>query len=102
VRSSPNMRGAVCLHWPEGEWRTNWIPEHHLGDVIDQRTEVANNIYSNPNQGTVLALLRQYHVRYVYVGQIERNLYAGADLDRFKQFLRLVYNRDTVSIYEVP
>ncbi len=95
----------TLIGWPgghEGEWRINWIPEQHLGDVIDQRAEVANNIYTNPSQGTDLALLRQYHVRYVYVGQLERNLYKGANLDRFKQFLHPIYNRDGVTIYAVP
>ncbi len=95
----------TLIGWPgghEGEWRVNWIPEHQLGDILDVRAEVTNDIYTNPNQGTDLSLLRQYHVRYVYVGQLERDLYAGANLDRFKEFLRLVYNRDGVSIYAVP
>jgi uncharacterized membrane protein len=46
--------------------------------------------------------MRQYHVRYVYVGQLERDLYAKANLDRFGTFLHLVYSRDGVNIYAVP
>ncbi|MGO8949012.1 MAG: DUF2298 domain-containing protein [Ktedonobacterales bacterium] len=95
----------TLIGWPgghEGEWRINWIPEQHEGDILDQRAAVTNEIYTSSNEGTVLALLRQYHVRYVYVGQLERNLYVGANLNRFGQFLHLVYNRDGVSIYAVP
>jgi uncharacterized membrane protein len=95
----------TLIGWPgghEGEWRINWLPDQHLGDILGERAAVTNDIYTNANEGTVLALLRQYHVRYVYVGYIERNLYASANLDRFSAFLRLVYHRDGVSIYAVP
>ena len=57
----------TLIGWPgghEGEWRINWLPEQHQGDILGARAAVANEIYTNPNQGTVLALLRQYHVRY--------------------------------------
>jgi uncharacterized membrane protein len=95
----------TLIGWPgghEGEWRINWLPEQHQGDILGLHAQVANEIYTNPNVGTVLALLRQYHVRYVYVGQLERNLYANANLDRFGTFLHQVYSRDGVSIYAVP
>jgi YYY domain-containing protein len=95
----------TLIGWPgghEGEWRINWLPEQHQGDILGARAVVANEIYTNPNQGTVLALLRQYHVRYVYVGYIERELYTGTNLDRFGTFLHLVYRRGGVSIYAVP
>ena len=95
----------TLIGWPgghEGEWRINWLPKQGLGDILDERAAVVNDIYTSPNKGTVLALLRQYHVRYVYVGFIERNLYATANLDRFSAFLHLVYHRDGVSIYAVP
>jgi uncharacterized membrane protein len=95
----------TLIGWPgghEGEWRVNWLPEQNQGDILDLRAAITNEIYTSPNEGTVLALLRRYHVRYVYVGQLERNLYAKANLDRFGKFLRLVYSRDGVSIYAVP
>jgi YYY domain-containing protein len=95
----------TLIGWPgghEGEWRINWLPEQHQGDILDARAAITNEIYNSPNEGTVLALLRQYHVRYVYVGQLERDLYANANLDRFGKFLHLVYSRDGVNIYAVP
>ncbi len=48
------------------------------------------------------SVLRQYNVRYVYVGAAERNLYPGANLDRFGSFLRVVYRHGGVTIYAVP
>jgi YYY domain-containing protein len=95
----------TLIGWPgghEGEWRINWLPEQNQGDILGLRAAITNEIYTSPNEGTVLKLLRQYHVRYVYVGQLERNLYASANLGRFGKFLRLVYSRDGVSIYAVP
>ncbi len=95
----------TLIGWPgghEGEWRINWLPQQGQGDILGQRAQVVNEIYTNPDAGTVLALLRQYHVRYVYVGYLERDLYANANLARFGAFLHLIYQRDGVSIYAVP
>jgi uncharacterized membrane protein len=47
-------------------------------------------------------VLQRYHARYVYVGAAERALYPTADLSRFGGFLRVVYNRDGITIYQTP
>ncbi len=86
----------------EVQWRINWLAQPGRGDVINQRLDAVNQIYTNPDQKTVLALLRQYSARYVYVGAGERELYPQADLQRFAAFLHVVYNSGGVAIYEAP
>ena len=96
----------TLLGWPgghEGEWRVNWLQRYAAGqDIFTERAQAINAIYTNPDQATVFSLLRQYAVRYVYVGAAERNLYPTANLDRFSSFLRPVYQHDGVTIYAVP
>ncbi len=93
----------TLLGWPgghEGEWRINWPPLQQT-DIFGQRTNAINTVYTSTNEQSVLVLLHQYSVRYVYVGAAERNLYATADLDRFSAYLKIVYKYDGVTIYAV-
>ena len=90
------------LGWPDhvGEQRTN-------GQALNRLTDVGI-IYTTPNVKLAILLLRYYHVRYIYVGQLERDAYAQqstAGLDKFDKMvgktLRLVYRYHGVTIYEV-
>lgn len=96
----------TLLGWPgghEGEWRVNWLQRYLPGqDIYTERTQAINAIYTNADNATVMTLLRQYNVRYVYVGAAERNLYPNANLDRFGGFLHTVYQYGGVTIYAVP
>ena len=96
----------TLLGWPgghEGEWRVNWLQRYFPGqDIYTERTQAINAIYTSPDEATVKSVLRQYNVRYVYVGAAERNLYPGANLDRFGSFLRVVYRHGGVTIYAMP
>ncbi|HLZ21448.1 MAG TPA: DUF2298 domain-containing protein [Ktedonobacterales bacterium] len=100
----------TLIGWPgghEGEWRANWLnnvsPNDPFGGrYFGQRIDAVNHIYTDLNNGDVIALLKQYDVRLIYVGAAERQLYANADLSRFGTFLRVIYARDGVTIYQVP
>lgn len=95
----------TVLGWPgghEGEWRMNWLVRHNAEDIFTTRLNAINTIYTNDDQQIVLNLLRQYHVKLVYVGYAERELYPNANLDRFSAFLRVLYRHDGVTIYQVP
>ena len=90
------------LGWPDhvGEQRTN-------DQVLNRLTDVGI-IYTTPNVKLAILLLRYYHVRYIYVGQLERDAYAQqstAGLDKFDKMvgktLWLVYRYHGVTIYEV-
>ncbi len=95
----------TLIGWPGGheyEWRIGWLARTGDYGIFDRRAAAVNQIYTNPDNAAVLALLRQYDVRLVYVGVAERNLYPQADLNRFGSFLHVIYHRDGVTIYQVP
>jgi len=95
----------TLLGWPgghEGEWRMNWVVKYHAENIFNERLTAINTIYTSSNQQTVMALLRQYNVRFIYVGYAERALYPNANLDRFGAFLPIIYRHGGITIYAVP
>ena len=96
----------TLLGWPgghEGEWRINWLPQHpEVDSTFGDRLNAINQIYTDPNQDAVIALLHRYHARLIYVGAAERALYPTTDMRRFSAFMRVIYTRDGVTIYELP
>ncbi|HET9111919.1 MAG TPA: DUF2298 domain-containing protein [Ktedonobacterales bacterium] len=85
----------------EEQWRYNWLAAPGRTNVLGERLNAVNLIYTNTNAAFVLSLLRSYRVRYVYVGAAERETY-GANVDHFSTFLTRVYQQAGVTIYEVP
>jgi YYY domain-containing protein len=90
------------LGWPDhvGEQRYDYQPLNRITDI--------GLIYSTRDSAQAVELLHYYHVRYIYVGPMERQLYAqqsSAGLDKFDHMvgdtLRVVYRSDGVTIYEV-
>ncbi len=90
------------LGWPdhESEQRPN---EEVLNRLVD-----VGIIYTTLNKTLALALLHQYHVRYIYVGELERQTYAqqsSGGLDKFDAMvgsvLRIIYRANGVTLYEV-
>src|SRR5579884_344416 len=84
----------------EDEQRYNNQPLNRMTDI--------GIIYTTPDPAQALELLYYYHVRYIYVGELEREAYAQqstAGLDKFDAMvgssLRLVYRSNGVTIYEV-
>src|SRR5579884_3023689 len=84
----------------EDEQRYNNQPLNRMTDI--------GIIYTTPDPAQALELLYYYHVRYIYVGELEREEYAQqstAGLDKFDAMvgssLRLVYRSNGVTIYEV-
>jgi uncharacterized membrane protein len=83
----------------EAQWRVNWLAQPGNAATLNERLDAVSQIYTNPDQSTVLGLLERYHVRLLYVGAAERQTYAGADLDRYARYLKVVYQRAGVTIY---
>jgi YYY domain-containing protein len=86
----------------EAQWRVNWLAQPGHEATLNERLEAVNQIYTNPDQSAVMGLLQRYHVRLLYVGDAERQTYAGVDLDRYARFLTVVYQHADVTIYAAP
>ena len=68
---------------------------------VSGRSSVANNIYSTLNDDEAIAALRQYNVRYVYIGAIERASYGALSLEKFEKFCDPVFISGSSVLYRV-
>jgi uncharacterized membrane protein len=70
---------------------------------VRRRIEV-DRFYGTSNMPDAVELLRKYDVKYVYVGEMERNYYAGEGISKFDGMesygLNPVYRDGPVVIYE--
>ena len=71
----------------------------HGNDIVGARFRDLQTLYTSTDPAAIGALLRQYHVAYIYLGQIEAYTYYNnnrervtAALDRFKRFGAVVYH----------
>jgi len=95
----------TLMGWPghEYQWRVKWLDDPANAADYNARLNDLRVIYTSNDQQLVLELLHHYHVRYVYVGSVEMQLYgATSDLHHLSRYLQVVYDTDGVTIYQVP
>jgi len=74
------------------------------GQAIDHRIEDVRTIYNGNDLSQTKNLLDLYHVKYIYVGPLEKLYYDINGLDKFDQtsvLWTLVYQNEQVKIYQV-
>ena len=57
-------------------------------------------MYETTDEDRALSLLRQYRVKYVVVGDLERITYPGDGLSKFESMGRKVFENQGTAIYE--
>jgi uncharacterized membrane protein len=85
-------------HHQQGEqrWGSQTGPRSHQVDVL----------FNGADLGEARRVIQDLHIRYVYIGQLERNYYDAAGLDKFERlaqegYLRVVFRNTGTTIYEV-
>ena len=85
-----------------------WHQQQQRGDyawAVNRRIDDVNDIYSTTDARHALRLLREYNVRYVYVGKLERLYYPEEGIRKFddtmSDSLDKVFQNDEVTIYRV-
>lgn len=78
----------------EDQWHPN-DPE------VGVRAIDVGTIFSTTDPRAAQRLMRKYHVRYVFVGDFERQTYAAnpAELTKFARFMRIVFRSGATMIY---
>jgi uncharacterized membrane protein len=81
-----------------------WVGEEEqmrYNDALtSSRVADANRIYNAFEPAQVQGLLQKYQVKYIYVGANERKTYPAMGLEKFRQFMDVVYEQDGVIIYK--
>ncbi|MCL5612130.1 MAG: DUF2298 domain-containing protein [Chloroflexi bacterium] len=96
ARISTYTGSSTVLGWRfhESQWGRN-------GAELATREDDVKMLYTTSNWQTALDIIKQYNVRYIYIGGLERSTYHVQE-DKFKQHLTQVYQLGDVTIYEVP
>jgi uncharacterized membrane protein len=86
----------IVLGWKghESQWRGG-------NTEMGTRDDDMKILFSTHDWGQTQAILKQYGIRYVYIGQQERQTYAVYE-DKFSQHLSRIFNQGQVAIYVVP
>lgn len=100
-RVSINTGLPTVIGW---DWHQKQQRSIMPGQLIDQRIQDVRTIYSSTDTNQVAQLLKQYGIKYIYLGELERLYYGGDGLAKFdspSDLWSLVYQNDQVRIFEV-
>jgi uncharacterized membrane protein len=91
----------TVIGWDWHEKQQRWGYQ----STVDARIADVTTMYTSPFPEQTVALLKQYRVSYVYVGEVERLYYPRQGLQKFEamvgQYLDVVYDESGVKIYSV-
>jgi YYY domain-containing protein len=86
----------TVIGWP---WHQIQQRTDYTFAVLD-RAEDVREMYETTDEDRALSLLRQYRVKYVVVGDLERITYPGDGLGKFESMGRKVFENQGTAIYE--
>jgi YYY domain-containing protein len=95
ARVSAQTGLPTVLGWGghELQWRGNY-------DEAGRREPDISTIYESLDPDLTLTLLDKYGIKYVYVGDLERQKYPQLTMAKFDQLFDVAYRNDSVTIYE--
>jgi uncharacterized membrane protein len=77
----------------EGQWRDQALQ--------GSRTQDIETLYTTGDWITTQEIIHRYHIRYIYVGNLERSTYPVNE-EKFNRFLKPAFQQGSVTVYEVP
>ncbi len=85
----------TVLGWDnhESQWRDAALQGTRKADI--------EMLYTTNDWATAQAIINRYQIRYIYVGNLERNTY-NVNQEKFDRFLKPVFQQGSVTVYEVP
>ena len=85
----------TVLGWDnhEGQWRDPALQGSRRQDI--------ETLYSTPDWISTQDIINRYNIRYIVVGNLERNTYRVNE-EKFNNFLKPIFQQGTITIYEVP
>lgn len=97
ARISGSTGIPTVLGWPghESQWRGSGI-------ALENRQQDVATIYRTLDVEEAKELLSKYDLDHVYVGSREKNLYGSIGIEKFSEFMNIVFQDDQVTIYKMP
>jgi YYY domain-containing protein len=82
-------------------WLEHEQIHHGILDPLRQRSQDIRTIYTTPDQIVARSLLQHYGVRYVVVGDLERQVYGDAGLAKFPLMGAAVFRSGGTTVYDL-
>lgn len=119
ARIGANTGMINIINWETHEWQwrfelpdniNNWRDAVRQGfnystsDIvkdINQRKLDVENIYNSENEFDTKLLLAKYSVKYIYIGDKEREAYPNLNADKFEKLGKLVFQSGESRLYQV-
>lgn len=86
----------TVLGWSDHEWQ-----ERGKLAPVEARSQAIRSIYTTTDPNLAQQLLARYHIRYVVVGQLEREVYGAVGMAKFATMGAAVYTSPQVTIYDL-
>lgn len=96
ARVSTSTGLPTVLGWTVHEWL--WRGTY---DVPAPRIEEVRIMYEEPNSAQAQALLKKYHVKYVFIGTLEYQKYPTLQEEQFAKFGKVVFQEGSTKIYQL-
>jgi uncharacterized membrane protein len=77
----------------EGQWRDQSLQGSRQQDI--------EMLYTTGDWTTTQDIINRYHIRYIFVGNLERSTYRVNE-EKFNRFLKPAFQQGNATIYEVP
>lgn len=98
VSINTGLPAVIGWDWHQRQQRVNYAW------AVTQRRQQVDNFYRTASIVDAVALMDEFDVRYVYIGELERITYPASGLDKFDRMaafgLTPAYSKGTVTIYE--
>jgi YYY domain-containing protein len=96
ARISAHTGLQTVLGWPghEDQWRGSYTPQGSRRDDIMK-------LYTTPRWEEAQLIIKQYNIRYIYVGVLER-ISMTVNEGKFQTHLKPIFQQGDTIIYEVP
>jgi YYY domain-containing protein len=78
----------------EGQWRDLSLQGSRKDDL--------QTLYSTPDWATTQEIIDRYNIRYIVVGNLERTTYPQLNEEKFSRFLKPIFQKGSITVYEVP
>lgn len=87
----PTVAGWTVHEWL---WRGGYTP-------IANRAEEVRKVYESADIDETKAILTKYKVKYVVIGNMERQKYTNINEDKWGQLGKMVFNQGTIKIFQL-
>ena len=96
ARISTHTGLQTVLGWPghESQWRGSFLPQ-------GSRREDISKLYATARWEEAQLIIEKYNIRYIYIGILERTS-TPVNEEKFKTYLKPVFQKGETVIYEVP